>query len=66
MMKNVSAIEADTSNFRAFIAPGNVHCILPYDGFYSVQADGENLVDWVSDLANGNPVSTWKCKGCTK
>ncbi len=51
-------------NFRAFISGGNEHCVLPYDRFYTYQANGVPLRDWVDDLMNGEDVPTLKCQNC--
>ena len=48
-------------NYYSYIAPGEVHCIIPYDGFYTVEAGGVPLRDWVDDLVNGRAVSDVSC-----
>ncbi len=63
MYARLEALEA-LPNFRAFISGGTAHCILPYDRFYTYQADGVPFRDWVADLMDGRAVPTLKCKKC--
>ncbi|PJF35914.1 MAG: hypothetical protein CUN49_08120 [Candidatus Thermofonsia Clade 1 bacterium] len=64
MYTRLEALEA-LPNFRAFISGGNAHCILPYDRFYTYQANGVPFRDWVAELMEGRAVPTLKCKNCT-
>jgi len=47
----------ETANFLSFTAPGQQHCILPYANFYTVEADGIRLVDWLDGMVNGETVA---------
>lgn len=58
-VRALEALEA-LPNFRAFISGGTAHCILPYDRFYTYQADGVPFRDWVADLMDGRAVPTLK------
>ena len=63
MLASFDAIEAGASNFASFVplAPG--HCILPYDDFYTVSANGTMLVDWINELlSTGSVESAWDVK----
>jgi len=57
------AVDA-SPNFASYIAPGERHCILPYDAFYDVEADGVRLVDWVNDLVAGENPGHVRCVDC--
>ncbi len=56
MRANVDSAHAQAERFRSYIAPGELHCIIPYDQFYEYSSDGTRLVDWVSDLVDGKPL----------
>jgi hypothetical protein len=64
MKASFAKIEAAIPNFRAFIAPGDVHCIIPRNDFYSVESAGTRLVDWITAMVNDKPVSSVTCDGC--
>jgi len=51
-------------NFRAYIAPGESHCITIQDAFYEVEVDGVRLVDWVADLVAGEAIDDITCTDC--
>jgi len=63
MYARIEALEA-LPNFRAFISGGNEHCILPYNRFYTYQADGVPFRDWVEALMSSEDVPTLKCQNC--
>ncbi len=63
MLGFVTEIEDRTENFSAFIAPGQQHCILPYDNFYRVESNGTKLVDWLGGLIQQGSVASAKCQG---
>jgi hypothetical protein len=50
MQASIDDIESRASRFASFTAPGDQHCILPYDNFYTVEADGVRLVDWIASM----------------
>jgi hypothetical protein len=54
--QNYADIRAVAPGFRTFTAPGKVHVILRRPEFYSVQANGVRLRDWVTNLLAGRPV----------
>ncbi len=64
MYARLEALE-ELPNFRAFISGGSAHCILPYNRFYTYQANGTPFRDWVADLMEGRDVPTLKCQNCT-
>lgn len=63
MLASIEEIEGRTDNFAAFIAPGQQHCILPYDNFYTVETHGKKLTDWLSERLAGTAVPSVKCAG---
>lgn len=61
---NQADIRAEVSNFRSYIAGGELHTILIQPEFYGYQVDGTSVRDWVAALANGEAVSDVKCSDC--
>jgi hypothetical protein len=61
MREKIAAISAAAPTFRSFIAGGVKHVVLPYPEFYSYQADGVRVRDWVADIADGKPVDNVDC-----
>ncbi|HWM87149.1 MAG TPA: pectin acetylesterase-family hydrolase [Kofleriaceae bacterium] len=61
MLASIAEIEKRAANFSAFIAPGEQHCILPYDNFYTVTANGVRLVDWLNEMLTEGAVESTKC-----
>jgi len=64
MMTSVQAIEADTTNFHAYTAPGAIHCITPLDSFYTREVNGVKFVDWLDNLVNDQPWDSVTCTDC--
>ena len=64
MNASIGKITGAASSFRYFTGPGFEHCILHRDEFYSVQADGVKLVDWVTQLTKGTAPKSVVCKDC--
>jgi hypothetical protein len=65
MYASVSEIQKRTPNFASFIAPGQQHCILLYENFYTVNDDGARMVDWLRAMKDGGPVQRVACTDCT-
>ncbi|MCI0673338.1 MAG: pectinacetylesterase family protein [Myxococcaceae bacterium] len=64
MRASLAAIAQGTPNFASYLAPGDEHCALPYDSFYTQESGGVRLVDYVDDLVNGRPLPEVRCTGC--
>ncbi|MCU0512462.1 MAG: pectinacetylesterase family protein [Anaerolineae bacterium] len=62
---NLADIGGAASNFDAFTAGGDTHCITPTPDFYSYAVDGLRLVDWVAALAAGDEIDSVTCTDCT-
>jgi hypothetical protein len=63
MVQSIDEIESRAPTFDAFIAPGEQHCIVLFDNFYTVQAGGVKLVDWLGERVAGKPVGSARCEG---
>ena len=61
MLASISEIGTRAENFSAFIAPGEQHCILPYDNFYTVAAGGVKLTDWLRTILDEGGVASTQC-----
>ncbi len=61
---SLSTIHQNSPNFRSYTASGDLHCIMPRSQFYSTEIEGVPLVDWVTDLANNESVSSVRCETC--
>ncbi|MCP5095360.1 MAG: pectinesterase [Chloroflexi bacterium] len=61
---HLSSVHLEAPNFRSYTASGDLHCILPRSQFYSQEANGVRLVDWVQALANGTAVNSVQCETC--
>lgn len=57
-------LETELPRFRAFVVDGTEHGLLRTDRFYTLEADGVALRDWVDDLAAGAPVTSIYCDSC--
>ena len=63
MLASIDEIEERAPTFDSFIAPGEQHCILLFDNFYTVNANGVKLSDWLGDKINGKAVQSARCEG---
>jgi hypothetical protein len=64
MKASLRDIQDAAPNFRAFIAEGEQHCILPAANFYEAEAGGKKLSEWMSDMVNDRPIESRYCEGC--
>lgn len=63
MLASIADIESRADNFHSYIAPGEQHCILPYDNFYTVTSDGVKLTGWLKSAIEGRAVASVACQG---
>jgi hypothetical protein len=54
MQASIAKIESGAERFASYTAPGEQHCILPYDNFYTVETNGVRLVDWLKSSLESN------------
>jgi hypothetical protein len=64
MLASIQEIQDGAANFHAYIAPGAIHCVTPYDIFYSREVEGVKLVDWVDAMVNDEPWDDVMCTDC--
>lgn len=57
-------LEAALPSFHSFVVAGSDHGLLRTDGFYSYEAQGVRLRDWIEDLVDGRPVGSHRCREC--
>jgi hypothetical protein len=53
---NLTDIRAQAPDFYSYTGPGNYHCITQHPDFTKYEVNGVKLVDWFSNLANGQSV----------
>ena len=63
---NQADIRAEASNFNSFIAGGASHTVLARPEFYTYAANGVSVRDWVTALANDDPVTDVRCTECAQ
>lgn len=61
MEESIGEIETRAPGFDSFIAPGQQHCILLFDNFYTVEAGGVKLHQWLGDKVAGKAVASAHC-----
>ena len=61
---NQADIRAEVSNFKSFITGGASHTVLARPQFYSYAANGVSVRDWVTALANNQPIDDVRCVEC--
>ncbi|MBM4359148.1 MAG: pectinesterase [Deltaproteobacteria bacterium] len=63
MFDSIAATEERASAFGSFIAPGEQHCILGYENFYTVNVGGVRFVDWLREYLDGASPADVSCGG---
>jgi len=61
---NEDRIEAAGVDLLSYIAPGDDHTALTEDELYTEEVGGEPLLDWVTRLVAGDPVTDVHCTDC--
>ncbi|MEC7975271.1 MAG: pectin acetylesterase-family hydrolase [Pseudomonadota bacterium] len=61
---NQADIRAEVSNFKSFITGGASHTVLARPQFYTYAANGVSVRDWVTALANNQPIYDVRCVKC--
>lgn len=61
---NEDRIEAEGVDQLSYTAPGSEHTLVRKDEFYDMEVNGALLVDWVTDVVNGEPVEDVRCEDC--
>jgi hypothetical protein len=64
MMASIDEIQDATTNFEAYTAPGEIHCITPWDIFYTREVNGVKFVDWLDAMVNEEPWDSVTCTDC--
>lgn len=63
MFASLEEIESRAPAFGSFVAPGEQHCILGYENFYTVNVEGVRLVDWLRAHLEGESPADVACSG---
>ena len=64
MLASIAEIQDATTNFEAYTAPGEIHCITPFDIFYTREVNGMKFVDWLDAMVNDQPWESVACTDC--
>ncbi len=64
MLQSIADIDKRAPAFGSFVPSGEQHCILLTDNFYTVNAGGVRLIDWLKDMAAKKPLVDAKCAKC--
>jgi hypothetical protein len=62
--KNEAQVEASGIDLLSYISPGDDHTALGRPTFYTETVNGVALVDWVTSLVQGTPVTDEHCEEC--
>jgi len=58
LARSISSIRRRASNFKSYTAPGSAHCTLPRWTVYNLAVDGTPFLNWMTDIASGDAVSS--------
>jgi hypothetical protein len=64
MREQLTALDG-FDNARVFVAPGDSHGILPAPAYYTIQADGVALADWLPAWLSGDLPDSVSCADCS-
>lgn len=64
LRENLTTLEENVPNFTSYLAPGELHTILPRPEFYTLTVNGVKFVDWFTALVNGTLPETVACEVC--
>jgi hypothetical protein len=64
MLAGIAQIQDATTNFESYTAPGEIHCITPWDITYTREVNGEKFVDWLDAMVNDQPWESVACTDC--
>lgn len=63
MFESIDATTERAPTFGSYIAPGDQHCILGFENFYTVNVGGVRLVDWLRSYLAGETPKNVRCEG---
>ena len=64
MLDSIEEIQSRADNFCSFTAPGDRHCIVTRNQFYTVESNGVLLVDWLDEMLSGTQPESVMCADC--
>lgn len=64
MLAEIATIRAEAKNFGGYLAPGDKHCIIPFDEFYTGAVDGKSPASWLGDALAGAKPADITCAEC--
>lgn len=64
MYQHLRDISVNDSSFRYYVAPGEDHCVIPYERMYTINSNGVSFSDWLNRYINGQAVNNVECNDC--
>jgi len=64
MLAGIDEIQDATTNFEVYTAPGDIHCITPWDISYTREVNGVKFVDWLDAMVNDQAWDSVTCTDC--
>ena len=64
MLASIDEIQDATTNFEAYIAPGEIHGVMVSDIFYTREVNGVKFVDWLDAMVNDEAWDSVTCTDC--
>lgn len=65
LSSNFNNLNNSMNNFTFFRAPGESHCILPYDTFYTNSNNGTLFIDWFNQYIHDENPQSINCINCS-
>jgi hypothetical protein len=64
MVGSIDDIIKAAPPFRAYLAEGDKHCIIPYKELYTVSINGKKLIDWLQEMVDDKALKNQRCPAC--
>lgn len=64
LQSSVRTLADSSSQYKYYVSPGDDHCILPFDSFYTQKVNGQPFLRWFSNYLEGNEVPNVMCTDC--
>lgn len=65
MRSNIGTLIDGIPSFREYMSPGDVHCIIEKDDFYSKEVEGTKLTTWLGKMVKDEAIENVNCPACT-
>lgn len=65
MLESIDQINTAAPNFYSYTAPGSQHCVIVDNSFYTMEVEGQLLIDWLDLMVNDQEIGDVACPTCT-